>query len=179
MEEKDVKGYIVDGYLFADQKEAQTAQKELQGIRYLQRNNNLKDAKVMLQIYQKLLSQGMFHTPVGLNYLKQLQDALRAKGITEDIPPIPAVGSTNEKTLANMKNTMTELNDVGGRYRRRYRIALAVMAIMAAGLVFVTIVAATTNQPHILNYEEKIIDKYEQWEQELETREQRLKEKSQ
>lgn len=174
---KEVKGYVVDGYLFATEEEAKLAQRELQGIRFLQRNNNLKNKKVVLEVYQKLLTQGVFRTSVGLNYLKQLQNKLYKKGKGEYILPIPVNESAiKEQASVDMEHVLQELNDVGAVYRRRFRICVAVIAILSAGLVYMLAVAATTNQPNILNYEEIIIDRYERWEEELQRREDKLKE---
>lgn len=176
-EQKQEKGFVVDGYLFATEEEAQEARKELQGILYLQKNNNLRDAKVMLQIYQKLLEQGLFRTPIGLNYLKYLQNNIRNSNLVDSVPPIPVFrGKREEISSLNESKTMMELNDVGGMYRRRFRIAIFVIIILLAGMAAMIGIAATTNQPNILNYEQEIIDKYEQWEQELEMREKNLKE---
>ncbi len=172
---EDKNGYIVDGFLFGTQKEAQRAEKELQGIQFLQKNNNMKDVKVLLQVYHKVLEQGLFSTPVGLNYLKRMQSELRAKGMGDDLLPIPVAGDgMDKKNPISLKKTMMELNDVGDRYKKKFRVSLLVIAILSGCLLFMVGVAATTNNPHILNYEEKIITKYEKWEQELEQREQSL-----
>lgn len=173
--EKEQKGYVVDGYLFATEKQAQEAKKELEGIKFLQRNNDMKDAKVLVQIYNRLLEQGLFHTPIGLNYLKYLQNAIRAGG-GEDVAPIPVrKGRTDDHDSMQFRKNMKELNDVGNVYRKRFRVAMFVISLLSACLVFMICVAATTDQPNILNYEDKIVNKYEQWEQELERREQDLK----
>lgn len=176
---KKEEGYIVEGYLFATQKEADEAEKELQGIRYLQKNNNMKDIKVLEQVYCKVLEQGLFHTPVGLNYLKYLQNTMKSRGI-EEIIPIPVKQSGMDKgTTMSLKRRMLQLDDVGGVYRRKYRICIIVIAVMAVCMAGMLCIAATTNQPNILNYEQKIVDKYEQWEQELQNREQKLQKQNQ
>lgn len=179
---EDSQGYVVDGFLFADRQDAARAAKELQGILYLQRNNNLKDIRVMKQVYQKLLSQGLFRTPVGLNYLKYLQNAIAAKEGFEEVSPIPVQMYENRSADggkgtqdSNRTLHLREMDDIGFRYRRRFRIAMAVVAVLSACLVCMLVIASTTNQPNILNYEEKLVDKYEQWEQELEERESLLK----
>jgi len=179
MEEQEVQGYIVDGYLFSTEKEAKIAQKELQGIIYLQKNNDMKDLKVVKQIYQKILKQGLFKTAVGINYLKQLQNFIISKEGQDDILPIP-VGDRDDSLAKNTsmreRKAYLELDDVGWKYRKRFRLAVIVIGVLSACVVFMMIVASTTNQPNILNYEEKLIDKYEHWEQELEEREKLLKE---
>lgn len=175
---EDKKEYIVDGFLFESPKQAQIARKELQGILFLQKNNNMKDPKVLLQVYNKVLEQRLFSTVVGLNSLKKIQSELQAKGVAEELLPIPVVnvGAKKDNPIRERK-TMMELNDVGDVYKKKFRFSLLIIAILSACLIFMVVVASTTNSPHILNYEEKIITKYEKWEQELEQREQALDEK--
>ena len=48
---------------------------------------------------------------------------------------------------------------------------------MLAIIIGMFIINQTSNHPTILNYEEKIIDKYAQWEEQLDQREQELNER--
>ena len=63
--------------------------------------------------------------------------------------------------------------------KKRLRISLIVnlfLAVLVAGMMIITL---TSDQPNIVNYENKIVDKYAQWQQELEEREQAVREKEQ
>ena len=60
---------------------------------------------------------------------------------------------------------------------KRLRLSLLIslfFALVAVGVGFVTL---TDNHPNILNYENKIIEKYQDWENDLENREAAIKEK--
>ena len=75
--------YIIDGFVFHSQREAERARKELDGVRYLEKNADLSDPEKLLQVYNRMLERGMFETPVGLRFLRDLQDKIR------QIPYIP------------------------------------------------------------------------------------------
>lgn len=167
--------YIVDGYLFQTEKEAQMAKKELKCVEFLQKNNNIKDPKVALEVYHKLLKQGLFCTPIGIHYLKYLQNMILSKGIVENVEPIPLKSKVKEpKITVQEKKRMLDLDDVGGVYKRKYRICLVIIGVLLTCVIGMFIIASTTTHPTILNYEEKLINKYEQWEMELEEREKNL-----
>ena len=63
--------------------------------------------------------------------------------------------------------------------KKRLRISLIVNLFLAVLVVGMVIITLTSDQPNIVNYENKIVDKYAQWQQELEEREQAVREKEQ
>lgn len=60
---------------------------------------------------------------------------------------------------------------------RRLRLSLLVSLFFALVAIGVGLVTLTDNHPNILNYENKIIEKYQDWENDLESREEAIKEK--
>ena len=64
-------------------------------------------------------------------------------------------------------------------YRKKYEITLFISVILAVSVIGMFIVASTSDSPTIINYENKLIDKYAAWEQELDEREAALKEREQ
>lgn len=172
MANQEEKYFIVDGYLFQTEKEARMAEKELACVEFLQKNNNLKNPKVILEVYHKILEQGLFQTPVGIHYLKQLQNTILSRKIVEKLEPIPVKSDVKEaKTTIQEKNRMLNLDDVGGVYKRKYRICLGIIGVLLICVIGMFVIASTTEHPTIINYEEKLINKYEQWEMELKERE--------
>ena len=59
------------------------------------------------------------------------------------------------------------------------KITLFISVILAVSVIGMFIVASTSDSPTIINYENKLIDKYAAWEQELDEREAALKEREQ
>ena len=64
-------------------------------------------------------------------------------------------------------------------YRKKYEITLFISVILAISIIGMFIIASTSDSPTILNYENKLIDKYAEWEQELDEREAALNDREQ
>ena len=83
--------YKVRGYAFESLEQAQIAQKEVEKIRYIRSKTKMDDPDAVLQIYRKLILQEVFETPVGMEFLKELQGYLHTIPYIkyEDVLPIP------------------------------------------------------------------------------------------
>ncbi len=68
--------YKVGNYEFETQAQADVAQKELEGVRYIRSQTNMDDPDVVLQLYNSLILKEVFVTPVGFDFLRQLQEYL-------------------------------------------------------------------------------------------------------
>ncbi len=230
---------VVDGFAFTEGEAAQKACQEEDGIQYVKDRLDMENPRMVLEMYHKLLSEQVFETPIGLFYLKNLQNyLLEAPEVEkESIEAIPVFGSQMPQAFARdemihtsdtQKNPMPEMAPQGtaqaeedikpmtpqaaarqqetlewyaqkleesrqkerlAEYRRRraeertkesskrLRLSLLIslfFALVAVGVGFVTL---TDNHPNILNYENKIIEKYQDWENDLENREAAIKEK--
>lgn len=69
--------YVVEGFAFASENEAEVAKKEREGIRYIKEKTNMSNPDMVLQIYNKMVREKMFVTSVGYAYLFDLQEYLR------------------------------------------------------------------------------------------------------
>lgn len=228
---------VVDGFAFTDEKAAQKACQEEDGIRYVKDRLDMGNPRMVLEMYHKLLSEQVFETPVGLLYLKNLQDYLLAapelaKESIEAIPvfegqmpqtfaqdemihtadtqkiPMPVMASQGSaqadvkpmtpQAAARQQETLewyaqkleeSRQQERLAQYRRRraeertkesgkrLRLSLLISLFFALVAVGVGLVTLTDNHPNILNYENKIIEKYQDWENDLQNREEAIKER--
>ncbi len=168
--------YQVDGFLFDSKEMAQKAEKEKAGIKYIKEKTSMDNPDNVLGLYNKLLKDKIFETPVGMAFLVELQEYLHTIPYikNEDIKPIYFSQGSSKKT-AKTKKVKAMKN---GNYKTRYRIAAfcaVVFAIVIVGMFGITYYSG--NSVNILNYENQLIDKYENWEQELNSREADLNER--
>ena len=211
---------VVDGFEFSDQAPAQKACKEEDGIQYVKDRLDMRNPRMVLEMYNKLLEERVFETPVGLLYLKELQNYLLAAPELEkeNIEAIPVYAANSqdidqEKTVHTAQVKMKPMTPQAAarqqetlewyaekleesrqkerlaEYRRsraeertkeskkRLRLSLLVSLFFALVAVGVGVVTLTDNHPNILNYENKLIEKYQDWENDLQNREDILKEK--
>ena len=132
--DNEEENFTVAGYTFTTKEAADDARNEMNAIRYVSSKTDRKDPKQIYILYNTMLDKELFKTPVGLDYLKDLQQYLYNN---KDIPII--------------------------------NIALVIVVIAMA------VIMATSQTPTIINYENKIQDKYAGWEEELQSREAQVK----
>lgn len=189
--------YKVGNYEFETQTQAQVAQKEAEGIRYIRSQTNMDDPDVVLQLYNRLILKEVFVTPVGFDFLRQLQEYLNTIPYikNEDILPIPvyrpelveeedpeqerAVKARAEKRRRKKEKEFRAQQKRKNRdYHGAYVVSTffaVVFALVIAGMFAITYLS--DDNVTILNYENAIIDKYEDWQQSLDERERQLDER--
>ena len=67
---------IIDGFSFADDADVSLASSEIEKIKYIAGKMNMDNPRGVLAVYDKLITSGIFVTPVGYEYLRTLQSYL-------------------------------------------------------------------------------------------------------
>lgn len=181
---------IIDGFEFTNEAEAAQAKKEAEGVKYIKGKTDMDNPEMVLQIYNKIIQQRLFETSIGFAYLKDLQDYLISIPFVanEDVLPIPVRHPVLENSIRKGIRTPVKTSaqkpavvrkEKNADYKKRFEVTLFLAVILAVSIVGMFLVAASSNSPNILNYENKLINKYEAWEQELNEREAAVKEQEQ
>ena len=192
--------YEAGGFVFRTKKEAELAQREIEGTKYLRQKLDMENPNVVFSIYQNLIEQDLFETPVGYCFLKELRDyLLMIPAISkEEVLAIPIRYPQTEEEEKKQKKEQKkeeqrkerqrekekaknkkEQKKEGQNYKGRCQFFMVTSLILLISVVSMMLLAATSDNVNILNYENKLIDKYSSWEQELEEREQAVKEQEQ
>ena len=189
--------YKVGNYEFETQAQADVAQKELEGVRYIRSQTNMDDPDVVLQLYNSLILKEVFVTPVGFDFLRQLQEYLNTIPYikNEDILPISVYrpelveedDPKREKQVRDraQKRRQKKAKELRAQKKRKHRdyhgaylvstFFAVVFALVIAGMFAITYLS--DDNVNILNYENAIIDKYEDWQKALDKREKQLDER--
>lgn len=178
--------YIVGGFLFQDEAAAAQAKKELEGMKYIREQMDMENPKMVLEVYRRVLAEDLFETPVGVHFLKEIQEylvsipAIRGEGIA----PIPVSRQKkrepekkSEKAVKANPEKKAEIQEKHVDYKKRYKLLLPMCIALLVIVAAMFAIEATTNNPNILNYENEIINRYEEWERQLEEKEEELKER--
>lgn len=169
---------VVEGYSFTDENMANQARIEAEGVKYVKARTDMSKPEQVLNVYNRLLEQKMFQTPVGYAYLKEIQEYLKTMpGIRgEDVGPVPVAPNL----------AVNDTRGIADRWRRRLekeqnklRISLVANFAFVVSICIMFLITATSGQTTILNYEKKIQDRYAQWEQNLTQREKAIREEEQ
>ena len=192
--------YEAGGFVFRTKKEAELAQRVIEGTKYLRQKLDMENPNAVFSIYQNLIEQDLFETPVGYCFLKELRDYLLMIPVisNEEVLAIPIrYPQTEEEEKKQKKEQKKEeqrkerqkekekaknrkgQKKEGKNYKGRCQFFMVTSLILLISVVSMMLLAATSDNVNILNYENKLIDKYSSWEQELEEREQAVKEQEQ
>ncbi|MEI3198405.1 MAG: hypothetical protein V8S56_06675 [Lachnospiraceae bacterium] len=192
--------YEAGGFVFRTKKEAELAQREIEGTKYLRQKLDMENPNAVFSIYQNLIEQDLFETPVGYCFLKELRDyLLMIPAISnEEVLAIPIRYPQTEEEEKKQKKEQKkeeqrkerqrekekaknkkEQKKEGKNYKGRCQFFMVTSLILLISVVSMMLLSATSDNVNILNYENKLIDKYSSWEQELEEREQAVKEQEQ
>lgn len=169
----------IDGFVFASMADAKIAENELKGIEYLKNKNNMDNPRAALVIYNKMVSEGLFHTPIGIGYLRDLQRALIENDSIDNnsimhIPVEPLAEGISKKSVVD--KIARVFSNSRKAYREKLKVSMTFNVILAIVIAAMFVISTTGNNVNIVNYEEKIIDKYAKWEEELTERENSLRE---
>ena len=174
----------VNGYCFGSLQDAKEARNESQTIAYFKENTRGRTAGNLLALYDKLLDEKVFKTPVGWEYLKQLQEEILKSDISPDqVRPITLyTGFTYRVQEDAQKAAIRQAEAIAQRKEKkdyRFRVSLCVnflLAVLVAGMFLITL---KSDNPNILNYKQVLTNQYASWEQNLTERENRIREKEQ
>ncbi len=184
MREEEFSDYVVDGYYFRTKETALEAQNELNAIKYVSMKTDLKDPKQVYLLYNKLLEKELFKTIVGIGYLKKLQDFLY---VSDEIPndkiqPISVDYELQEllkgrREITRNKSVINKLKKQKKKYNDMFIKAIIVNVVLVAVIAFMIIITLTSKNPNIIDYENKLQNKYSTWQEELESQEESIKER--
>lgn len=132
--------------------------KELEGIKYIQQNNDLKDIKTVLALYNKLAEKKLFRTQAGLDFLDSLKTKLEK---SKEIRKQDIYGYQEPDKKEKKEDS----------YKIKFYNSLIINIILLAALIAGFYITLFSDNVNILNYENKLLDKYTAWEESLKERE--------
>ena len=187
---EDQKIYLVGGIAFTDIKQAKLAQIEQKRIEILDEKLNYNDIEAVANVYKKARDNRTFHTPIGITYMLRLYDWLMKNKYDDidkmyvimDQEPVKAEVDDLEQGLLSERDELwkSRLEAQNKKMREttaRLRTSFFVNIVLVVLVIVLFIISQTGNNPTVLNYKTKIINQYSAWEQELQEREQAVKEK--
>lgn len=183
--------YEVLGFAFSDENMLEKALKEAEGIRFVKNSTDMNNPQMVFLVYRQMVEQQVFETPVGYAFLYELQEYLKTMPSVsnQEIPAIPVITYAKEPAKVNerqKKNTKThkmrtkvvrKVIEMNVDYKVWFRTAFSVSLILLLIVIGMFAVTATSGNINIVNYENALIEKYEDWENRLNEKEEQLKER--
>ncbi|MBO6240790.1 MAG: hypothetical protein J6O61_08165 [Butyrivibrio sp.] len=169
--------YIVGGFEFLTEEDAEKAAMDLSKIKVLETKVNTSKPDYMLAVYQKAIESKIFKTPLGWRYLTDLREKLLSSGVGEqNLIPIPLEIPMNKPSSLNKPSSKQNKSEDKPKkeFRSIFSITLNVILIIVVILMFV--IASTSESDNIINYKRNITNRYSAWDEELKEREKAVRE---
>lgn len=176
---------IIDGFSFADDADVSLASSEIEKIKYIAGKMNMDNPRGVLVVYDKLITSGIFVTPVGYEYLRTLQSYLyKCKDIPDDavkeIPvPISYTRALNLRSEERDERIQADrqMRTLRKTFRTEYKVSLIVNIILIIMVIAMFVITLKAENPNMINYRTAILNQYSEWEQELNEREAAIKQR--
>ena len=182
MDNKAMQGVEAEGFLFINGEDAAIADKERKQVDYLEKHIDYKNPEQVLSVYKKLIEERTFKTPVGMIYLRHLQNFLQEKVYIgkERIPAIPVdepCDRSTPKPREELKSVRVAAQKRKEKQESNHKISVVLNFVLIAAVFVMFWMTMQSETPNMLNYRTALENKYAAWEQELTEREQVVREK--
>lgn len=168
----------VKDYLFSNTQDVLMAQEELEKIEKLEPKIGQADIELLYKLYNKSIEKRSFQTPVGLEFMLKVKKILDNNPNTPgEVVPIPLYTTFDlttrreQQAIEKRQQFMVKKKEDANK---KLNISIWINVILAIMVIAMFVIANTGNNPNILNYENAVINKYAEWEQELRERENRI-----
>ena len=169
------------GFSFYTEKDTKLAEAEQRKIDYLEARIDYTRPESILHVYDKAIQEQLFKTPVGLLYLKKLQDFLQKQPVIapERIKPIPLFDTYVDLQQSTADSAKPTVQAIQKRERKKaqFQISVVLNILLILAICAMFVISFVSDQPNIFNYERALQDKYAAWEQDLTAREQAVRDK--
>lgn len=179
--------YTISGYSFSNNGDYERALKEKEAISYIVANTNMADMKSVLKVYNRSVEKKSFQTVLGLEFVNNMRKNLINSGIVSEdtiqavpVPPVSAgkAAKADNSIAQDMaeKYKLAYENEHAGRTIRNMVIVFLIVIIGA--MMFITYNSKYSVFTYFTDYktdmENELVDKYQEWRNQLEEKEKEL-----
>jgi len=163
--------YTYQGFTFTSEEELKEAKKEAEAIAYIRAQADLSNVKTVVKLYNRLVEKGTLVTTLGISFLQELRSrAMESGAVTESsLRPLPEPSKEiKEKKKISKDRKLMEYY----RARSKNLTITVVILCVVIGILFLIRLFGTASP--FADYEQKVLDKYASWKEELTLMEEEL-----
>lgn len=169
--------FIVGGFLFDSNQDAQAALREERNVAALKDRIDLNNTEEVTALYKRLVEKKVFKTVVGLQFLSEFREYL-VEDLHMNESEIPYINVLPSKGFPRAKQEQLEFLQEENRKmelaRRKYLISIITLIIVIIAMFVITILNPNVGY---INTENKIMNRYAGWAEDLTRREAIIREK--
>lgn len=181
--------YTIGDYSFSNKSDYERALKEKEAISYIVANTNMADMKSVLKVYNRSVEKKSFQTVLGLEFVRNMRKSLISSGIVSEdtiqavpVPPAGGVKPVEDNSLAADRAEKYRLayeNEHAGRVIRN--VVIVFLVVIIGAMMFITYNSKYSVFTYFTDYktnmENELVDKYQEWRNQLEEKEKELDER--
>ena len=171
---------IVEGYAFYTAADAALAESERKKVEYLRTHIKTSEPDTVFAVYKKAVEDRLFKTPIGTDFLKEMQVFLieQCDYAPEEVPPITLYTEFDKQLRTSAQDTRQRIS----KPKKKERVAPLFISVvfnivLVAAVIAMFVITLKSDNPNILNYEQNLLNRYSYWEQELTDKQQELRQK--
>ncbi len=188
--DKNSNKYTIGDYSFSNKSDYERALKEKETISYIAANTNMADMKSVLKVYNRAVEKKSFQTVLGLEFVRNMRKSLINSGIVSNdtIQTVPVPPGTTVKPKTGGEGITASMAE---KYKLAYENERASRIIRNMAIVFLIVIIGimtfiTYNSKYSVftyftdyktNMENELVDKYQDWKNQLEAKEKELNER--
>ena len=167
------KTYTYQGFTFQTEEELAEAKKEAEVVAYIRSQADLGNIKTVVKLYNRLIEKGTLITVLGVAFLQELRSrAMNSGAVAESsLKPLPNPVGKEPVRLDSKTTKERKLLEFYKEKSKRLTFAVAVLCIVIVILFAIRLFG--TASP-FTDYEQKVLDEYAAWKEELTEQEERL-----
>lgn len=167
------KTYTYQGFTFTSETELNEAKKEAEVVSYIRSQADLGNTKTVLKLYNRLVEKGTLVTVLGIAFLQELRSRALASGAVAEssLKPLPQPVTAEKKQVEKKISKDRRLMEL---YRQRCKnLTITVVVLCLVILCLFAIRLFGTASP-FTDYEQKVLNEYAGWKEELTEKEKTL-----
>ncbi|MDE7367006.1 MAG: hypothetical protein K2N24_06600 [Lachnospiraceae bacterium] len=170
-------GLIVGGFLFGSNKDAQNALREQRNVEALKEKIDFNNVNEITALYKRLVERKVFKTLVGLQFLSEYREYL-VEDLHMDEADVPYIYVLPSGGFPRNKQEQLEFlqneNQKIEAEKRKYVISTFVLIGVIIAMFIITVLNPNVGY---INTENKILNRYAGWEEDLTRREAEIRER--
>lgn len=167
------KEYTYQGFVFTSEEELTEAKKEAEVVAYIRSQADLGNVKTVVKLYNRLVEKGTLVTTLGIAFLQELRSrALESGTVAESsLKPLPEPVKKEPVRFDPKQSKERKLLEL---YKERcQKLTFAVVVLCIVIVILFAIRLFGTASP-FADHEQKVLDEYAGWKEELTEWEERL-----
>lgn len=165
--------YTYQGFTFTSEAQLTEAKKEAEAIAYIRSQADLSNVKTVVKLYNRLVEKGTMVTELGISFLKELRSRAMESGTVAESSLRPLPEPVRKELLQTEKKPSKDRKLMEYYRERSKNLTIAVVILCLTIAVLIGIRLFGTASP-FEDYEQKVLDEYAGWKEELTEKEKSL-----